>query len=223
MYELWLQMEEFYFSRLWLIIIVCAILGIIMFPSLSYLKQSWAKIVVVISLVTWLISGYYAINQYSKYSDMIDRVVLANPATRKYEKKLFNDFYYSQSDYSFYRQSYLPQSFEAVGLYDKNEIKQPVIYKGTDGSYYYIEFNGEIYYTSSKYIQTTSDSKSQRLGINYQLSDTQFTEIGFIEQSNNFFTHYEIPEKIIENKVSNFDKERAIYQAKKLIGGWLIP
>lgn len=216
-------MEAFYYSQMWLIIIICAVLGIFMFPSLSYLKRRWAKILVFATIIVWSFSGFYLFNNYNKYEDLIEKSVLTNPATRKYEKKIFNDFYYSRSDYSFYRQSYLPQSFEKTGLYNKRELRQDIEYLGTDGNYFYIKFQDDIYYTSKKYIQTTTDSQAERLGLVYELKEKEFSEIGFIEYSNNFFSHYLIPENIINQTVSDQDKKEAIYQSELLIGGWLTP
>lgn len=225
MYQKWLAMEQFYYHDLWIRVILSCIAAVILFASISYYKKRIVQFYIFISI---LLIGYtvvFARNGYQQYGEMIETSFLTNPGTRDYQKKIFNDFAYGSVERSFYRSSYLYNSYHRLPMYNENELQQSnVTYRGTDGQYYYFEYdNGIIYYVGNRFVEFLSTDETYRIGAYFTLTDSQFEQIGFVPESRKYFRYYAVPEKMKGLTIDDEIKPKAIYQSRDNISGWLTP
>lgn len=224
MFEQWLAMEQFYFNDMWIFVTISCVLGIIFFASIAYIKKRIVQVIALVTIIFWFITGVFVYRGYEEHHEMIDLNSYINAANRKYEKKIFFDFPYSYSELSLYKQGYMKKYFETLPFYDAEQLTEEVEYKGSDGTYYYIEAKGNIYYTSQRLLSFSDQvNEPHRVGVQYHLNDQQFETIGFIDPSSIFLESYLVPESLSDLEVSEEDKDKAVYHSDQQIGRWLSP
>lgn len=226
MYERWLGMEQFYYNDMWYFVIASCVLLFLFFPSIKYYKKKITWVIFALTFITVSASYVFIRDGYEKYGDLIELTSYTNPSNRHYEKKLFNDFPYSRSEYTQYRIAYMKPYFEQIQLYEPEALEEDVEYLGTDGTYYYVSFGpNQDYYFGDRFVEFTDEVDSPvRQGVRFHLEDSQFEKIGFIPTSTNFFVNYVIPEEIKDREVDRDRRMGAAYQtSNEMISGWISP
>ncbi|MBZ6526303.1 hypothetical protein HYQ40_00845 [Aerococcaceae bacterium DSM 111021] len=224
MFEQWLEMEQFYFNDMWIFVALSCFLGIIFFASISYIKKRAVQVIVVVTLIVWIVTGIFVTRGYDKHQEMIQQNSYINATNRTFEKKIFFDFPYSYSELSLYKQGYMKDYFEPLPFYKSEQLSEEIEYKGSDGTYYYVEINGDVYYTSQRLLSFSDQAEApQRIGVQYHLTDNQFESIGFITPSSIFLESYIVPRSLKDLEVNDADKANSIYQSDQQIGLWISP
>ena len=140
--------------------------------QLLILKKRIVQVIALVTIIFWFITGVFVYRGYEEHHVMIALNSYINAANRKYEKKIFSDFPYSYSELSLYKQGYMKKYFEAFPFYDAEQLTEEVEYKGSDGTYYYIEAKGNIYYTSQRLLSFSDQvNEPHRVGVQYHLND----------------------------------------------------
>ncbi|UUX34623.1 hypothetical protein [Fundicoccus culcitae] len=225
MYEQWVAMEQFYYNDMWVAIIIAVIAGVLLVSTISHFNTKIGKIMISLSTLVILASGYWAYSNYQIHSDLIDKLQFTNPLTRSYTLNAFSDpLPYSISEEQFYRVGYLPQSFENLELYNANTHLDEIEYMGRYNTYYYFKINDRIYYTSIKNVEFTTDNKTYREGVQYTLIDERMADLGFTEESRIFYLKYLVPQSLEDLELSQEDAKDAIYQGSEdIVANWIMP
>lgn len=225
MYQDWLLMEEFYYLHFAIVIVIGLVFGIFLLAAIFHIKESlFAKRYVIVSVCIFLGLALYIWYGFNQYGHLIDRTSHVTAALRDYKPTFFYyQFPYSTVEKNVYRSGYLPDSFKKSGLYDEEKLIQEVEFLGkSDQNIYYFEINGAVYSAGKKWVKTSDSLKvSQRQGIKFNLKDSRFTQLGFVESSKPMLQRYLIPQAIGDKHVTSEDEERVSQIQTSIYAGWI--
>lgn len=224
MFEQWVSMESFFYQAMTIEIAVAIIFGILILATVFNLKNKSVKRIfitsalIVFSMISLIVWGL------NKHSDLIDITRYENAAVRQYKVVPFNKFHYSNTETSIYRVGYMVDSFINIGLYEPHAIEQEIEYHGSNDNFIYFQIGNTRVYANKRYGEFSEEvSTSKRIGTQYSLIESEFSEIGFYETSSKFFEKYLIPNALADLKVTDDFADAAVYQhTEDVIASWVV-
>ena len=224
MYEQWLAMEQFYYEDVGVILIFFIIGAILSISTISHLSHWFSKVVNGIFLVFVIISGIFIFNNINQHGELMAKAKYVSPANRDFKRNVYRDEQYSATSNNLFRNAYMSQHFEGVGLYQSKEFVEEVEYLGRDSKgYLYFQIDGNIYLVLESVVTFEDEQTTAiRVGKGYKLIDEKLTELGFVSQSRIFFQEFRVPNSMIDKE---FEREQnsIIMQHKEIVAKWVTP
>lgn len=223
--EQWIEMEQFYFQDMTLLIVLGIILLLAVLITLFHLKVKKARRVFIGSLIGLILLGSYIMVGLNKHQPLIDKLSYENAAVRRYKKAPFMTFPYSHTERQIYRVGYMKSSFENIGLYQATHLKDEVTYLGSSDRYVYFDMGHQVFYTGRDSAEfTTETDQAVRVGTQFHLNDPGFEELGFMPESSIFLDGYLVPAAEASKEIDAATHALAVYQnAEDTVRGWVVP
>lgn len=223
--EEWIQMEQFYFQEMTILIVIGIILFLTLLITLFHLKVKKTRRVFIGSLIGLILLGAYIMVGLNKHQPLIDKLSYENAAVRRYKKAPFMTFPYSHTERQIYRVGYMKSSFENIGLYQASSLEDEVTYLGSSDRYVYFDMGHQVFYTSKDSAKFTSEiDQAIRWGTQFHLSDAGFEDLGFMPESSIFLEGYLIPAAEATKEIDAAIHAVAVYQnGEDMVRGWVVP
>lgn len=224
MFEQWQLMEKFYYDELGLLVAVFIIFGILSVSTVSHLSHLLPKIVNGLFLLFMLTSGVFIYQNYQVHSELMAKAKYVNPANRDFQRNFYRNQIYTNYEKELYRNDYMGDYFEAIGLYDAHSNSQEVEFLGRDSfNYFYFKVDDTVYLTIAKWV-TFSDqaTHASRVGMTYQLSDSRLTELGFVSKSRTFFQSFIVPNTLEDLEYPGVVNE-TVHPHRDIVAKWVAP
>ncbi|NEW62222.1 hypothetical protein GMA11_02320 [Granulicatella sp. zg-ZJ] len=224
MFEHFVKMETFMYETMPFLICIMSAVLLIWIPCLIYIREKrWAKYLNLVTLLFLIGTSVYIYTDFKTYEEISKKEKYVNAAVREYKLLLFSGEAYSYPELKQASQEYMKDTFENIGLYDANTVEEVVEYLGKDDLFYYFDIAGQQLSVTHHYGAIDDNiQEAKREGIQYTLTDKNFENIGFINQSSIFFIKYHIP-KSMEDKIVEKEVETTAKYQKKVVKKWIIP
>lgn len=206
--DFWIQAEWFYETVIIILGVIASILifGAILFKfrknnrvKSNYKKNnkpfwgmlSFAGVLLVIGLVGHII-----------YRPYLDEISIVNPLIRDRQKELFGYVPYPDREQDYYRNLNHLEALRTSSLYEETTQTQTVKFLGTENTLHYFENDrGELYRISQINVEYVDDiDDPQLVGSKFELSDNEFSEIGFKNPPYIMFERFEVPSNLSDLK-----------------------
>lgn len=224
MFEQWVSMEKFFYSSMIIEIGIAVVFGIVAIATIFNLKNKRSRLLFSISGLIVAVMAALVFIGLNKHQEFIDKTRFENAAVRQYKVAPFNKFRYSNTETSIYRVGYMVDSFVNIGLYEPHAIEQEIEYHGSDDDFIYFQIGNTRVYANKRYGEFSEEvSTPKRIGTQYSLIESEFSEIGFYETSSKFFEKYLIPNALADLKVTDDFADAAVYQhTEDVIASWVV-
>lgn len=224
MFEQWVSMEKFFYSSMIIEIGIAVVFGIVAIATIFNLKNKRSRLLFSISGLIVAVMAALVFIGLNKHQEFIDKTRYENAAVRQYKVAPFNKFRYSNTETSIYRVGYMVDSFVNIGLYEPHAIEQEIEYHGSDDDFIYFQIGNTRVYANKRYGEFSEEvSTPKRIGTQYSLIESEFSEIGFYETSSKFFEKYLIPNALADLKVTDDFADAAVYQhTEDVIASWVV-
>lgn len=223
--EQWIEMEQFYFQEMTILIVIAIILLLALLITMFHLKVKKMRTVFIGSLIGLILIAAYIMVGLNQYQPLIEKLSYENAAVRRYKKAPFMTFPYSHTERQVYRVGYMKNSFENIGIYQASKLEDGVTYLGSSERYVYFDMGHQIFYTGKDSAQfTTETDQAIRVGTQFHLSEPGFEELGFMPESSVFLDGYLIPKAEADKEIDAATHARAVYQnSEDMVRGWVVP
>lgn len=224
LFEQWQLMEKFYYDDLGIIVAIFIVFAIVSISTISHLSYLFPKVVNSLFLIFLIASSVFIYHNYKLHGELMSKAKYVNPANREFKRNFYRDQHYSNYEKVLYRNDFMGDYFEAVGLYDDYQTIQEIDYLGRDAfNYHYFDIDGSIYLTIDKWIQYSDQhTQASRVGVHYRLTDTRLSELGFVSESRIFFQHFLIPTALIDLSYQA-EPNIKVHQHRDIVVKWVAP
>lgn len=223
MFEEWQAMEQFYYGQLPLLILAVVCILLLIFTILPHRKQSIIKNIINLLLVSLSLSLAYIAFNYYQFWPYIAQIKWIDAGVRSIDKKFLFDYPYSFNEQQAYKHYNNRSNFAHLPFYQAKILEEPLNILGKDDRYLFFELNQEKYKVPLRLVEFRKNVKQAvRQGIQYQLTNQRFTDLGFYSASNKFLQVYLIPENLQITDTSTLKENEFIYSFSDL-AGWYNP
>ena len=190
----WRHGELFFTTIVPIMMIAAGILVMVMIFALIYHYYRYSKQVALLAgvLIVGLLGAYWGIANYYQTFETLNRGVMPNIRDR--EKVFVGYKYYDDDTLASFRRIQNRAGIEALGIYEKEPATEAVEYLGQAHDSFYFKFRGQILYLRDHATFAEQDV-AELVGVRYQLSRSEFADIGFFQTTNDFLDELVIPEK----------------------------
>lgn len=223
MFNDWIKMEAFYYSQLPYLVIAIGAFCFILLAMISHLKNKSVRKLAILLSVGILLLGGYTLTNFQKYRALIAQSTSLTATVRLKEPHYGYTRNIRNSERSKYLNIYQPELFEPLAFYDATFIEEAINFLGKNEHRYYFEMNGHEFYVDKKWVKISNElTQAKRVGVQYQLNETKFEEIGFVPESIIYQKSFEIPHSM-EDLVLSDELALKIKIGEDKIENWLMP
>lgn len=175
------QYYTFVYPTLLILIFAMILLFLILIFDPKYRKASRVAVIVAGVLLLGFIGGNH---YFARYIELAKDI---RPNLRTQQPTILGYKGYPSETITYYKSVQNREPFDALGIYQKEAVTQEVEYLGELEHGYYFRYydTDSIFYLREKVFFVEDDHPGLK-GIQYQLQDPAFLELGFVEETNWF-------------------------------------
>lgn len=149
--------------------------------SLSKRKTRWGKRFIAACLASALLLGGLLLWNNNRYEAYLESGRQVTPGMRVMEYSFLGGYrMLSRSETDAYQRHHNPEGFADIGLYEEEEVFQPITFLGKKGRHYYFQYRDRIFKQYEASVQFDENAReSGMVGHRYHLRDDRYESIGF--------------------------------------------